>query len=80
MLTNVSELCESQQVTLAQLAEHSGLDESRVTAIVLGRWTPSPDERQRIAAVFHVTVDQISWKHKTPVEHLYGHGPGGGTS
>ena len=80
MLTNVSELCESQQVTLAQLAERSGLDESRVTAIVLGRWTPSPDERQRIAAVFHVTVDQISWKHKTPVEHLYGHGPGGGTS
>ena len=80
MLTNVAALCESQQVTLAQLAERSGLDESRVTAITLGRWTPSPDERQRIAAVFHVTVDQISWKHKTPVEHLYGHGPGGGTS
>ena len=80
MVTNVAELCESQQVTLAQLSERSGLDESRVTAIALGRWTPSPDERQRIAAVFQVTVDQISWRHKTPIEHLYGHGPGGGTS
>ncbi len=80
MVTNVAELCESQQVTLAQLAERSGLDESRVTAIALGRWTPSPDERQRIAAVFQVAVDQISWRHKTPIEHLYGHGPGGGTS
>ena len=80
MVTNVAELCESQQITLAQLADRSGLEESRVAAIALGRWTPSPDERQSIAAVFNVTVDQISWRHKTPIEHLYGHGPGGGTS
>ena len=80
MITNVAELCELQQVTLAQLAERSGLDESRVAAIILGRWTSSPDERQQIASVFNVPVDQISWRHKTPVEHLYGHGPGGGTS
>ena len=80
MVTNVAELCESQQVTLAQVAERTGLEESRVAAIALGRWTPSPDERQKIASVFNVTVDQISWRHKTPIEHLYGHGPGGGTS
>ena len=80
MLTNVADLCESQQVTLSQLAERSGLEESRVVAIALGRWTPSPDERQKIASVFNVPVDQISWRHKTQVEHLYGHGPGGGTS
>ncbi|HLQ43397.1 MAG TPA: helix-turn-helix transcriptional regulator [Planctomycetaceae bacterium] len=80
MVTNVAELCEWQQVTLAQLAERTGLDESRVAAIALGRWTPSPEERQKIAAVFNVPVDQIAWGHKTPVEHLYGHGPGGGTS
>jgi len=80
MVTNVAELCELQQVTLAQLAERTGLDESRVAAIALGRWTPSPDERQKIASVFNVPVDQIAWGHKTPVEHLYGHGPGGGTS
>ncbi len=80
MLKNVAELCELQQVTIAQLAERAGLDEPRVTAITLGRWTPSPAERQKIASVFNVPVDQISWRHKTPVEHLYGHGPGGGTS
>ena len=80
MITNVAELCETQLVTLAQLAERSGLDESRVTAIALGRWTPSPDERQKIASVFNVIVSQIAWGHKTPIQHLYGHGPGGGTS
>ena len=80
MVTNVAALCEQQQVTTAQLAERTGLDEPRLTAITLGRWTPSPAERQKIAAVFHVSVDQIAWGHKTPIQHLYGHGPGGGTS
>ena len=32
-----------------QLAERSNVDEQRVAAIVLGRWTPSPQERDRIA-------------------------------
>ena len=48
----------------------------RVAAIVLGRWTPSPQERDAIAAVFGLTRDQIVWGHKTPIQHLYGHGPG----
>ena len=80
MVKMVAELCEEQQVTLAQLAERTGLDDSRVAAIALGRWTPSPDERQKIAAVFNVTVKEIQWGHSTSVEHLYGHGPGGHTS
>jgi transcriptional regulator with XRE-family HTH domain len=77
MAATVSDLCQRQQINVSQLVERSGLDESRVTAIVLGRWTPSPAERQRIAAVFNVSVDEISWGHKTPIQHLYGHGPGG---
>jgi len=80
MVTSVADLCELQQVTLTQLAERTGLEESRVAAIALGRWTPSPGERQKIAALFNVPVQQIAWGHKTPVEHLYGHGPGGQTS
>ena len=59
-----------------QLAEHSGLDEQRILAIVLGRWTPSPAERDAIAAVFGRTRDQIVWGHKVPIQHLYGSGPG----
>lgn len=77
---NVADLCEQQNITVPQLVERTGLDESRVAAILLGRWTPSPQERQKIAAVFNVPIDQIAWGHKTPIQHLYGHGPGGGTS
>src|SRR5205085_2533243 len=47
---NVEELCKLHQMDTKALAEKSGLDEPRVLAIVLGRWTPSPAERDRIAA------------------------------
>jgi transcriptional regulator with XRE-family HTH domain len=76
MIHSVADLCREQNVTVAELAARSGLDEGRVTAIALGRWTPSPVERQKIAAVFAVAIDQIAWGHKTPIQHLYGHGPG----
>jgi hypothetical protein len=71
----VSDLCTEHQVDVKQLAERAGLDEQRVLAIVLGRWTPSPSERDRIAAVFGLTREQIVWGHKTPIQHIYGHGP-----
>ena len=80
MALSVDDHCRKQQIGLAQLVEQSGLEEGRVIAILLGRWTPSPAERQSIANVFQVQSNEISWGHKTPVEHLYGHGPGGGTS
>ena len=76
MSRTVADLCRDQAVTIPDLAARSGLDENRVTAIALGRWTPSPAERQKIAAVFNVPIDQIAWGHKTPIQHLYGHGPG----
>ena len=76
MTRSVAEFCREQSIDVAELANRSGLDESRVTAIALGRWTPSPFERQKIAAVFEVPVDQIAWGHVTPIQHLYGHGPG----
>lgn len=76
MTRSVAELCREQSIDVAKLADRSGLDESRVTAIALGRWTPSPAERQKIADVFGVPVDQIAWGHTTPIQHLYGHGPG----
>ena len=72
----VAELCHQHQVTIPQLAEQSNLAEDRVTAIVLGRWTPSPEERNQIAMVFGVEKTDITWGHKTPIQHIYGHGPG----
>src|SRR5262245_9587195 len=75
-LKGVDQLCVERTIDARQLAGRSGVDEQRVAAIVLGRWTPSPDERDRIAAVFGLTREQIVWGHKTPIQHIYGHGPG----
>ena len=71
----VDQLCLEHKLDARQLAARSGVDEQRVAAIVLGRWTPSPQERDRIAAVFGLTRDQIAWGHKTPIQHIYGQGP-----
>jgi len=75
-LKNVDQLCALSGIDARQLAERSNVDEQRVLAILLGRWTPSPQERDAIAAVLGVSRDQIAWGHKTPIQHLYGHGPG----
>jgi hypothetical protein len=72
---SVDDLCREHGLDYKQLAEKAGLDEQRVLAIVLGRWTPSPTERDRVAGIFGLTRDQISWGHKTPIQHIYGHGP-----
>jgi transcriptional regulator with XRE-family HTH domain len=71
----VQQLCVEQGIDPKQLADRTGLEQRRLRAIVEGRWTPSPVERDRLAAVFGLTRDQISWGHTAPVEHLYGHGP-----
>ena len=73
---SVDELCLEHKIDIKQLAERAGLDEPRVLAIVLGRWTPSPAERDRVAAAFGLTREQIAWGHKTPIQHIYGSGPG----
>ncbi|HUE69958.1 MAG TPA: helix-turn-helix transcriptional regulator [Pirellulaceae bacterium] len=73
---NLDQLCIDRSIDVRQLAERSGLDEQRVLAIVLGRWTPSPQERDAIAAVFGLSRERIAWGHKTPIQHIYGHGPG----
>lgn len=73
---SIAELLVQHQMHWKQLAEKSGLDEQRVTAIILGRWTPSPEDRDAIAAVFGMTREQIAWGHKTPIQHIYGMGPG----
>ena len=75
-LKSVDELCEQHKIDIKKLAELSGLDEPKVLAIALGRWTPSPSERDKVAAAFGLTRDQIAWGHKTPIQHIYGSGPG----
>jgi transcriptional regulator with XRE-family HTH domain len=74
-LKTVDQLCREHQLDHRQLAERVGMDEQRVLAIVLGRWTPSPAERDAVARVFGLTREQVAWGHKTPIQHIYGHGP-----
>ena len=73
---SVAELCQQQSMTVEQLVEKTGLEQTRVMAILMGRWTPSPAERDKVAAAVGVTTDAISWGHKTPIQHIYGTGPG----
>jgi len=76
MAVQLEALCREHKLSVEELARRSQLDEQRVVAIVMGRWTPSPAERKRIAAVFDLKTDEIAWGHKTPIQHIYGHGPG----
>ena len=62
-------------VTADRLAADTGLDPKLVKSIVSGNYTPSPVQRQRIAAALSVPIDEISWDHAVPVEHLRGNGP-----
>jgi len=71
----VAQLCAERGIDAGRLAELSGVDEGRVAAIVLGRWTPGPEDRDAIAAVFGLSREQIVWGHTTPIQHLYGQGP-----
>jgi transcriptional regulator with XRE-family HTH domain len=79
-LRTVGELCVKLGITVEELAARAGLDARRVRAIAEGRWTPSPQERDRVAAVFGLTRDDIAWGHRAQVDHMYGHGPQFGRS
>jgi hypothetical protein len=65
---------------LAELVEASALDERVVEAIVLGRYTPSPQQRERLCVALGVGPDSVAWGHRNEVEHMYGHGPQFGRS
>lgn len=72
----LDQLCAEFQLTYQQLAESAKLDEQLVLAIAQGRWTPAPEERDQLAAVFGLTRHDIAWGHRTPIQHIYGSGPG----
>ncbi|MCI0643246.1 MAG: hypothetical protein L0Y72_23235 [Gemmataceae bacterium] len=80
MSKTVTELCTEYGLDIPGLAEKARLDERRVLAIVESRWTPSPEERARIAKAFDLEPADIAWGHRTQVSHVYGHGPQFGRS
>jgi hypothetical protein len=62
------------------LVASTGLEPRVIEALVAGRYTPSPQQRQRVAAALLVDPAQIAWGHAAAVEHMYGHGPQFGRS
>jgi len=71
---------EETGINVGQLVTASGLDAKLVKAIVSGNFTPSPFQRQRLAAALGISTEDISWGHAVPVEHLRGNGPQCGRS
>ena len=62
-------------ITIDQLIQSSGLDAKLVKAIVSGNYTPSPSDRKRLAGALGVSIEDVSWDHSVPVQHLRGNGP-----
>jgi transcriptional regulator with XRE-family HTH domain len=62
-MRTLEHLLEDGHWTLEDVAERSGVELERVIAIAEGRWTPSPEDRDKIAAALEVPVEQISWGH-----------------
>jgi len=71
----IARYVEESGVSVDQLAATAGLDGKLVKAIVSGNYTPSPMQRQRLAAALGVSPEDVSWGHSVPVEHLRGNGP-----
>jgi transcriptional regulator with XRE-family HTH domain len=76
----VKQWLEERALTVDQLAEQAKLDKRVAQHLFAGQWTPSPQQRQRIAQALGVDVSQVQWGHSNPVEHMYGHGPQFGRS
>ena len=66
---------EEKGMSVEELIAAAKLDKKLVKAIVSGNYTPSPSERQRLAAAIGVPVEEISWDHAVAVQHLRGNGP-----
>ena len=62
-MKTIEHLLEETRLSIEEIAERSGLTMERVDAIACGRWTPSPAERQKMAAALGVPVEDVSWGH-----------------
>ena len=76
----IARYMEETGISVSQLVTATGLDAKLVRAIVSGNYTPSPSQRQRLAAALGVSTDDISWGHAVPVQHMRGNGPQCGRS
>ena len=76
----IARYMEESGISAGQLVAATGLDAKLVKAIVSGNYTPSPSQRQRLAAALSVSTEDIAWGHAVPVQHIRGNGPQCGRS
>lgn len=62
-MKTVEHLLDELDINLEDLAKRAGLELERTLAIADGRWTPSPKEREKLAAALGLPVTEISWGH-----------------
>jgi hypothetical protein len=79
-IRSIAEWMAERGLGLPELLAASALDAKVLGAMVAGRYTPSPEQRRRVAAALGVAPSQVAWGHTTPVEHIHGHGPQFGRS
>ena len=58
---SVADWLAERGMSLPELIEASRLDKRVVQAIVAGRYTPSPDQRQQIASALGVGTEMVAW-------------------
>ena len=71
---------EHRNINVAELARRASMDNRAVEAVVMSRYTTSPEQRARIAQALGITEAEIRWGHALDVDHMYGHGPQFGRS
>ena len=76
----IAQHMEASGIGIEELIASSGLDAKLVKAIVSGNYTPGPSDRHRLAEALGLSIDDISWGHAVPVQHLRGNGPQSGRS
>lgn len=74
-MKSANEWMEERNIGVDDLAESAAVERKVLDAILHGRYTPSPQQRRRVAAALGVEPEEVRWGHTNPVEHLYGHGP-----
>jgi hypothetical protein len=77
-MKSLSRRMEETAISVHQLVAATRLEVKLVKAIVDGNYTPSPSQRQRLAAALGVSADDISWRHAIPVQNVRGNGPQSG--
>jgi lambda repressor-like predicted transcriptional regulator len=80
VVRSVADWMAERGVDFDSLMRSSGLDRKVLEAILASRYTPSPQQRRRVAEALGVGPEQVLWGHTNQVDPMYGHGPQFGRS